>query len=337
MQGRWAQLRDERVGVVVLLREHLVVLIDNRHREKNARSGANCACKISKDAEETNAHASKCSSGGDVAIQLVHEGVRSVALHDHLLVPQLLSDILRSGSRYFNPRLGKQGARRQDEDKIDHGVQRIGSHLGEGVRRRDVVRKTRDGHGLAGVFLHIAPHTKKTHENISAVSVEQELGTEVQVAHKRCLQNDRHVRGVKQLNRILAGLAAVFGVLDGQVHLPSLEINNNKENKDSREQVHQIREVLAVKCFLQSADLVRARQHQMDKCNQGTFEFRSTASVDRGWAEGLPDDGLANVGCDKKRNTRAKTISLLKQLVKDDDNEPSNEQLQYDQNSVARA
>ena len=41
----------------------------------------------------------------------------------------------------------------------------------------------------------------------------------------------------------------------------------------------------------------------------------TSASVDSGRTEGLPHNGLADVGSDKERNTRAQTIAFLKQLV----------------------
>ena len=53
----------------------------------------------------------------------------------------------------------------------------------------------------------------------------------------------------------------------------------------------------------------------------------TSASVDSGGAEGLPDDCLANVGGDEEGDTRAEAIALLKQLVQQQDNQTCNEEL----------
>ena len=65
----------------------------------------------------------------------------------------------------------------------------------------------------------------------------------------------------------------------------------------------------------------------MEKGNESTLEFRSAASVDGSGREGLPDDGLANVGGDKKRDTGTETIPLLEKFVEENDNEGGNDEL----------
>ena len=37
----------------------------------------------------------------------------------------------------------------------------------------------------------------------------------------------------------------------------------------------------------------------------------TSASVDSGWTEGLPHNGLADVGGNEERNTRAQTVAFL--------------------------
>lgn len=53
----------------------------------------------------------------------------------------------------------------------------------------------------------------------------------------------------------------------------------------------------------------------------------TSASVDSGGAEGLPDDCLTDVGCNEERDTRAQAIALLEQLVQQQDNQTCNKQL----------
>ena len=66
---------------------------------------------------------------------------------------------------------------------------------------------------------------------------------------------------------------------------------------------------------------------QVEKSNDGSFELCAASSVDSGWRERLPDDGLANVGGDEERNSRAEAVSLLQELVQKQHNQASNKQL----------
>lgn len=55
--------------------------------------------------------------------------------------------------------------------------------------------------------------------------------------------------------------------------------------------------------------------------------IHTSACVDSGGAEGLPDDCLTDVGCNKERDTRAQTVALLKQLIQQQDNQTCNKKL----------
>lgn len=65
----------------------------------------------------------------------------------------------------------------------------------------------------------------------------------------------------------------------------------------------------------------------MDEGNHSSLELGATASVDSGRREGLPDDRFADVGRNEKGDTASKTVALLKQLIEQDDNKTSNNQL----------
>lgn len=66
----------------------------------------------------------------------------------------------------------------------------------------------------------------------------------------------------------------------------------------------------------------------MEQSNDGSLEFRSTSSVDGGGRESLPDDALANVGGNEKRDTGSKTVTLLEELIEKNDNETCNNELE---------
>jgi hypothetical protein len=75
------------------------------------------------------------------------------------------------------------------------------------------------------------------------------------------------------------------------------------------------------------AYLVRAGRKEVEQGNHGALELSATTSVDGSGAEGLPDDGLANVGSDEQGDTRAQTVALLEQLVEEQDNDTGNDEL----------
>ena len=57
------------------------------------------------------------------------------------------------------------------------------------------------------------------------------------------------------------------------------------------------------------------------------LELGASASVDSGGREGLPYDGLADVGGDEQRDATAQSIALRQQLVEDDHHHSRREQL----------
>ena len=53
---------------------------------------------------------------------------------------------------------------------------------------------------------------------------------------------------------------------------------------------------------------------------------------DRG--EGLPDDSLADVGSNEQRDTGAESVALVKEFIKQKDNDASNSELDDDENGI---
>jgi hypothetical protein len=87
----------------------------------------------------------------------------------------------------------------------------------------------------------------------------------------------------------------------------SLEVYGNCKDQDCGQQIHQIGQVLAVESFTESSNFVLTSGQKVEQSDDSTFEFCVSASVDCRRAEGLPHDRFANVGGDKKRNTRVET------------------------------
>jgi hypothetical protein len=71
----------------------------------------------------------------------------------------------------------------------------------------------------------------------------------------------------------------------------------------------------------------------VDKADNSTLELRTTASVDGGRRECAPDDRLADVSRDEERDTATKTVALLEELVKENDNDGGSKKLDDEQNA----
>ncbi len=75
----------------------------------------------------------------------------------------------------------------------------------------------------------------------------------------------------------------------------------------------------------------------MEERNDCSLELWSTAGIDGGWGECLPDNGLADVGRDEKGDTASKTIPLLQELIEKNNNDTSNNQLEDEEEDNASA
>jgi len=136
-----------------------------------------------------------------------------------------------------------------------------------------------------------------------------------------------------------------------------LEVYDHGKHKDGGHEVQEVGQVLPVEALSQGAHLVRAGGQEMKHSNDGSLKLstwitgatrlaiimqrwthlirrdsalrcsRTSARVDGGGAEGLPDDRLADVGCDEERDTGAQTVALLEQLIQQQDNQTCDKEL----------
>mmetsp|Transcript_34480 Transcript_34480/g.90737 ORF Transcript_34480/g.90737 Transcript_34480/m.90737 type:complete len:386 (+) Transcript_34480:534-1691(+) len=338
MPSRRLEEAGERVVLPVLLDEHLKVLIDGCHGEEDARAGADGTHEVSDDGEGADAHAAEGGRGRDVAVELLRERRVAVPLHDHLLVAQLLGDILGRRARDLDPRLGEECARDEDEDQVDDGVDGVADDLGNRVGRREVVHQTAHRHlPRRSRRLLVLPAAEPADEHVVRVALVEELREEVEVGDEGGLEDDGHVGGVEELDRVGALHAALRAVLDRQVDTEALEVDDDQKDEHRRHEVRQVGQVLAVESFLEALPLVGARGDEVEERDERALELRAAARVDRRWREGLPHDRLADVGRDEERDAGAETVALLQELVEDDDDDARDEELQDDEDRVARA
>jgi len=205
-------------------------------------------------------------------------------------------------------------------------VNRIQQSVLEVKGRRHVVDETRDGRELRRAILSL-PDTEETNEEVLREARVKHLADQEDVGRKGGLQHNRHVRGVEQADRIRAASTTLARGLDRDLDAETLEVNNGGENNQSSEQIHDVGEVLPVESLLESALLVGPGHQEVEESNDGTLILGATAGIDRGRREGLPHDGLADVGSNEKRNTATKTVTLLEELVEENDDHTGDNQL----------
>ena len=145
------------------------------------------------------------------------------------------------------------------------------------------------------------------------------------------MQHDRHVGGVEELDGIGSTLSTEPVRLDRDLDTEALEVDNSGENDDGCDEVHDVGKATTPESLTKSAALVVPGEEKVEKGNECTLEFRSTAGVDGGGRECLPDDGLANVGSNEERDTGTETVTLLEKFVEEDDNESGDDELDNQQ------
>ena len=56
-------------------------------------------------------------------------------------------------------------------------------------------------------------------------------------------------------------------------------------------------------------------KQEVEKCDNCTLKLGSLLSPDSDWRETLPQDDLANVSGDEKRNSASKAITFLQEFI----------------------
>ena len=88
---------------------------------------------------------------------------------------------------------------------------------------------------------------------------------------------------------------------------------------------------MSVNSLLEAIKLVWLSQQEVEKSDDASLEFGSLVCSNGHRGEAFPEDALANVGGNEQGDTRSETISLLKELVKHEHHESSQEELGNDQ------
>lgn len=118
------------------------------------------------------------------------------------------------------------------------------------------------------------------------------LRNEVEIGHKSGLENDWHVGGVEELDRVRALLATSVLGPDREHNSESLEVHDNEENQHCSKEVGDIGEVLAVEGLTQSPYFVCPCYQQVEQGNDRSLKLCTPSTVYCCRAERLPYDVL---------------------------------------------
>jgi len=318
-----------------LLLESLNILVDGRNSKKDTSAGADSTKHISSDGESTDAETTECGGGGDVALKNGKHGAATVTRDHHLLVLELTVDILRRAAADLDPGLAEDGAGAKDEGDVHDGVDGIMHDVGEGGRRRKVVGDTTNGDGLTLAGVGVAgPGTDEADEHVSGEATVEHLRDEVHVADESALKDDGDVAGVEETDGISAGGAADLLRADRDVHTEALEVDNDEEDNHSSDKVRHVGQVGAEECFTECTHLVITSDQELEESDDSTLELSATTHVEGHGAKSTPDDTLADVGGNEDGDTAAKTVALLKKLIKANHNDTGKDKLKNDEDAV---
>lgn len=138
---------------------------------------------------------------------------------------------------------------------------------------------------------------------------------EEDVRGERRLKHDWHVGCVEEANRVRTTHTALSLRFHGDLDAEALEVDYSGKNDDGRQEIHDIRQVLAEEGFAEGELLIWPGDEEVDEGEDGAFEFWSAAGIDGRWAEGFPHYTLTHVRSDEEGDTGAETISFLEELV----------------------
>lgn len=116
--------------------------------------------------------------------------------------------------------------------------------------------------------------------------------------------------------------------LDRYFETETLEVDDSSEDKCSCDEVHDVRKAVAPEGFTKGTSLVIPGENEVEKGDDGTLEFRTTAGVYGCRRECFPDDVLTNGGGNEERNAGTETVTFLEKLIEKDNDEGGNNKLQ---------
>ena len=123
--------------------------------------------------------------------------------------------------------------------------------------------------------------------------------------------------------------------LDRDLDTEPLEVDDDGENNDSREQAHNVGKSVPPECLAQRTSFIMPRKQEVEERNDGAFKLGSTTNVDGSRGKGFPDDRFANVGGYEQVDAGSETVAFLEEFVEEDDDEGGDDELDDEEKANA--
>lgn len=116
-----------------------------------------------------------------------------------------------------------------------------------------------------------------------------------------------------------------------------LDVDDNKHDDHCRNQVAQVRRTLPLEGLHHAVNRVGLGEDEVEQGDDGTLELSSLVSADGDGREGLPHDGLADVGSNEERDATSEAVALLQELVEHQHHETGDKKLSNNQSGAEQA
>jgi hypothetical protein len=160
------------------------------------------------------------------------------------------------------------------------------------------------------------PDSEEFDKEIIGKTGEKHLANDIYVWSERWLEHDWHVRSVEKLDWVRATLTTEAVALDRDFNPEALKVNDDGKHGKSGDKIHHVRKALTPEGLSKGTSLIIPGEKKVEKRNDGTLELGTTTGIDGSRWEGFPDNRLADVGGNEERDTRAKAVTFLKELIK---------------------
>ena len=111
-------------------------------------------------------------------------------------------------------------------------------------------------------------------------------------------------------------MASKTVALDRDLDAEALKINDDSKHGKSSDEIHHVRKALTPESLSKGTALIIPCEKEVEKGDDGALKLRSTARIDGCGGKRFPDNRLTDVGGNEERDTRAKTVTFLKELIK---------------------
>ena len=118
-------------------------------------------------------------------VQFVNHGLFTMTTHYHLLLFQLLGNILSRGSRDIDPCLGEECTRAQHKYNVEKSMDRVFCNLSQRFRRREII--TQSSNWERWWSTSFVPYSEKSDKKVVCKFSRQQLGDKVDIGDQSTL------------------------------------------------------------------------------------------------------------------------------------------------------